>query len=366
MRSHNKPNDTDKNEHGQTVDETAVTETTAPEEENKQSRQSFMKRFSGFLDTAKGGMDTINEFYTSWIKPIYDNRAQISRRLNAVSTAISIIFFILYVPFLLFGKLYKDLTLGWDIAMYVCIGVYLATLFALFIVTLASGKSTTTTMANRHKKTRKIVLFIVRIASLAIAITALVISAVNGTKDAKGATLDTISIVFAVMSIIFSALPLVFGGLAGFLRWLISPAKVKYKFSMVLLEWYQGLTSEKQINKVIKKATKKYGERIGHLIDDYFIPQLGKKKITAIDRPALAKVLESVPAEDLNLSQWTVKEVFEYAEECGYITINPCTDMGLEGDIELEGKQKKTPPAEEKRAKGKLSKLFSKKKKTEE
>lgn len=359
-----KSQNTEKNAADGVQEETAATEAPVQEEkETKQTKQSFMKRFSGLLDTAKGGVDTINEFYTRWIKPIYDNRAQISRRLSAVTTAISIIFFMLYVPFLLFGKLYRGLSLGWDIALYVCIGVYIVTIIALFIVTLVSGKSTTTAMAKRHKQTRKIVLFIVRIASLAIAISALVISAFNGSKDPHAATLDTIAIVFAVMSIIFSSLPLIFGGLGGFLRWLISPAKVKFKFSVVILEWYQSLTSEKQINKAIKRATKKYGDRISGLIDNYFIPQLGKKWMTAIDRNALTKLIESVPAEEQNICGWVIKEVFEYAEECGYVTVNPCKDMELEGDIELEGKPKKPPVQEEKKTvKSRLASLFSKKK----
>ncbi|MDE6373336.1 MAG: hypothetical protein K2L72_02460, partial [Clostridia bacterium] len=174
-----------KNEIEEVAITTIVDSVVDDDKDNKQSKQSFTKRFSGFLDTAKGGIDTINEFYTSWIKPVYDNRAQISRRLSSVSTAISIIFFMLYVPFLLISKLSKDLDLGIDIALYVCIGVYVATIIALLIVTVSSGKSTSTAMAKRHKKTRKIVLFIVRIASLAIGISALVISAATGSKDSK-------------------------------------------------------------------------------------------------------------------------------------------------------------------------------------
>lgn len=336
----------------------------------KQAKQSLFKTISGVMNI----IPTVQDAYVSWVKPIYDNRAQISRRLSGVSTAISIIFFMLYIPFLLLGKLYKDLALGLDIAIYVCIGIYVATLVALFIVSLASGKSTSTAMAKRHKKTRKIILFIVRIASLAIAITALVISATNGSKNATGATLDTIAIIFAVMSIIFSAFPLIFGGMAGFLRWLISPAKAKYKFSFVLLEWYQSLTSDKIISKTLKKSIKKYGERIGAVIDNYFLPQYGKKLIKSIDQSALRKMLDNVPPEDVNIAEWSIKEVFDYAEECGYIDANPCKQLLLGGDIELEGKPKKTAETAEKSEKKKgrkspretLSALFNRKPKNEE
>ena len=333
------------------IDETAVTaadaESVAEEKESKQPKQSLMQKVSGFLDTAKGGVNVATNIYSTWIKPVYDNRAQISRRLNAVSTAISIIFFLLYVPFLMFGKLYKDLEVGWDVALYVCIGVYVATIIALFVVTLVAGKSSSTVMAKKHKKTRKIILFALRVASLAIGITALVISAANGSKDATGAVFDTIAIVFAVMSIIFSSSPLIFGGAAGFFKWLISPAKVKFRFSVVALEWYQSLTSEAVLNKSRKRLIRKYGESVGQIVDGYLLPQLGKRYIKSIDRVALLKVLETIPQEKHNLTEWTIKQIFEYAEECGYVMVNPCKEMELEGDIQLEENQKK--PEESKR-----------------
>lgn len=343
------------------IDETAVTaaetDGVAEEKDAKQPKQSLMQKVSGFLDSARGGVNVATNIYSTWIKPVYDNRAQISRRLNAVSTAISLIFFILYIPFLLFSKLYKDLAVGWDIALYVCIGVYVATIIALFAITLAEGKSSSTAMAKKHKKTRKIIMFIVRIASLAIGITALVISAANGSKDTTGAVLDTVAIIFAVMSIIFSSFPLIFGGAAGFFKWLISPAKVKFRFSVVSLEWYQSLSGESVINKSLKKLIKKYGESVGQIIDSYLLPQLGKKYIKSIDRAALLKVLDTIPQEKHNLAEWTIKQIFEYAEECGYVINNPCKEMELEGDIQLEEKQKKT---EEKR---KRPSIFNRKQK---
>ncbi len=346
------------------TDETAVTAVTevndekneelSAEKSERQTRQTLFKTISGVMNF----IPTVQDAYTSWIKPVYDNRAQIARRLNAVSTAISIIFFMLYIPFLLMGKLYKDLSLGLDVAIYVCIGVYIATLFALFIVTLVSGKSSSTEMAKKHKKTRKIVLLVVRLASLAIAITALVISATHGNKSTIGATFDTVAIVFAVMSIIFTGLPLIFGGVAGFFRWLISPAKVKYRFSFVAIEWYQSLTSEQQLNKAIRRAARKYGERMRVLLDDYFLPAIGKKYMYAVDCAALLKLLDSVPAEERNIAEWMTKEIFDYAEECGYVRINPCKDLELEGDIDLEGKNKKA--AEDKR---KRPSIFNRKQK---
>ena len=118
------------------------------------------------------------------------------------------------------------------------------------------------------------------------------------------------------------------------------------------------------MNKAIKKAAKKYGERIGGLLDNYFLPAFGKKYMYAVDRAALSKLLETVPEEELNIAEWATKEIFDYAEECGYINVNPCKEMALEGDIELEGKNKKG--AEEKRKRPSIFNRKPKKTKNEE
>ncbi len=352
-------------------DETAVTLATdalqAEEEETaekKEPRQSLIKRVDGWVNTAKNIGDTVGEIYTDWIKPVRDNWPQIKRRLSVVSTLISIIFFILYVPFLLFSKLSKDLSLGWDVALYVCIGVYIITVVALLIVTLASGNSTSTAMEKKRKKISKIILFVVRLASLAMGITALIISAMEGTADTHSAVIDTIAIIFAVMSIIFTAFPLIFGGIGGFIKWLISPAKMKFKFSFVVLEWYQSFTSEQVLDKNMKKLARKYGERVGVCIDKYFLPALGKKYIKAVDENAITYMLENVEEEDINICEWITKRVFDFAEECGYIDANPCDSLALDGDIAKESKAKKQAQNSEKKPSvmNKLLSAFNRKK----
>lgn len=336
------------------TEETAVTlaaEAGEAEEElveKKPPKQSLIKTISGVVDTAQKYGDLATEIYSDWIKPVRDNWSQIKRRLSVISTLISILFFILYVPFLLFNKIYKDLHLGWDIALYVCIGVYITTVIALLIVTLASGKTTSIAMEKKRKKISKIILFIVRIASLAIGITALVISATAGEKSSANAAMDTIAIVFAVMSIIFTAFPLLFGGIGGFVKWLISPAKMKFKFSFVALEWHNAFTSEQIVDKNMKKLAKRYGERIGRCLDSYFLPMLGNKYIKTVDEHAISKLLEGVPAEDLNMCEWITKRLFDYAEECGYVDFNPCENLELYGDITKESKVKKASAQEDK------------------
>ena len=331
--------------------------------EKKQAKQSLLKTISGAVDTARNVGNIAAEVYNDWIKPVRDNWPQIKRRMSFISTIISIIFFIIYVPFLLFSKISKGLSLGWDIALYVCIGIYVVTLIALLIVSLVSRNSSSVATGKRRKKIGKIVLLLVRLASLAIGITALIISAMEGSSDAHTAVVDTISIIFIVMSIIFTAFPLIFGGIGGFARWLISPARIKYRFSFVVLEWHQSFIAEQQIDKNMKKIAKKYGERIGNCIDTYFLPALGDKYIKSVDDHAIVKMLEGIPVEDLNICEWITKRVFDFAEDCGYVDVNPCDKMELTGDISKEVKTKKGKAMETKPTVfDRLSALFGKKK----
>lgn len=311
--------------------------------EKKQPRQSLIKKVDGWVNTAKSIGDTVGEIYSDWIKPVRDNWTQIKRRMSMVTTVISIVFFILYVPFLLFSKLSKDLALGWDVALYVCIGVYIVTVISLLIVTLASGNSTSTAMEKKRKKISKVILFVVRVVSLGIGIAALIISAMEGSSDSQTAVIDTIAIIFAVMSIIFSAFPLVFGGIGGFIKWLISPARIKFKFSFVALEWYHSFTSEQVLDKNMKKLAKKYGERVGGCLDKYFLPVIGRTNIKSVDEDDILKLLEAVPDEDLNICEWMTKCIFDYAQECGYVDAdaNPCDNLELYGDISKESRVKK-------------------------
>ena len=332
--------------------------------DKKQSRQSLIKTLTGAVDTAKNVGNIATEVYNDWIKPIRDNWPQIKRRLSIITTLISVVFFILYVPFMLFSKLTKGLSVGWDVALYVCMGVYISTIVALLIVSLASRNSNTIAKEKKRKTASKIILLIVRLASLAIGITALIISAMEGTSDSSTAVIDTIAIIFATASIIFSAFPLIFGGIGGFAKWLISPAKIKFKFSFVLLEWYQSFNDEQRLDKTMKRIAKKYGERIGACIDSYFLPALGNKYIKAVDEHVLAKMLETVPAEDVNICEWITKRVFDFAEECSYIDVNPCDKMELYGDIAKENKAKKQPsssPEGKGKIFGKIFGVFSRK-----
>lgn len=311
--------------------------------DKKQGHKSLFKTIGGVIDTVNVAMPKVTDFYINWIKPIWTNRAQIKRRINAVTTAISLIFFLIYVPLLLFGKIAEGLHLGWAVALYVCVGVYFVMLVVLLGVALGTGRSNTTEADKKKKLAYRIVLLVVRVLSLAVSITAVIISA-----NAEASPLNTLAMVVAIISIIFSLIPIIFGGMAGFVRWLISPASatVKHPLSFVALEWNQMLIDNDNLSKGLKKAYKKHGTRVDGCLDKYILPALGKNMIKSIDGDDVEEMLSTVPEKDLNLTEWAVKSIFAYAESNGYIDENPCEELNLHGDIELERK-KSSPKSKE-------------------
>lgn len=320
-------------------DELAVSAETADGEETaekKKPKRSLFKTIGGVLDTVNTAMPKVTDFYNNWIKPVWTNRALIKRRVNAVTTAISLIFFIIYVPLLLFGNIANGLGLGWEVALYVCVGIYFVMLVVLLGVALGTGKSNTTEADKKKKLAYRIVLLIVRVLSLAVSITALVIS-----TKAENSALNTIAMVVSIISIIFSIFPLIFGSVTGFVKWLISPApaNVKRPLSFVALEWNQMLVDDEKLSKGLRKAYRKHGTRVDICLDKYILPVLGKQPIKSIDEDDIVVMLSSVPESDINITEWAVKNIFDYAEINGYIDENPCAELDLKGDIELERKK---------------------------
>lgn len=308
------------------------------EKADRPKKKNIFSTIGDITDTVKGFKSSFDEVYSTWIKPIMDNRAQIKRRWNGLVTAISVIFFLLYVPILLFSKITKGLSLGWDIALYTCIGVYVAAVIVMIVITIASGKSASTQASKRWRKASGIMLFVVRIASFALSITAIVISG-----SGESTALDTILMVLAITSIIFTSLSLIFGGAVGFFKWLISPAKIRHKFSFVAFEWKQSLDEGKrEQDKKFKKAYSKNAERVAACLDNYLLPTLGKVCIDAVDGDRIADVLNTLPEEDKNICEWVFKDLFDYALNCKYIAENPCDNLDLEGDIVRERPPKRS------------------------
>lgn len=344
-------------------DEMAVTAIVEPEVEKvddvefevvQQKRQTEKKRglfgqVGDVIDTVKGVKSSFDEVYSSWIKPIIDNRVQIKRRWNGLVTAISVIFFLLYVPILLFSKIAKGLSLGWDVALYTCIGVYVVAVIVMVALTVASGKSSNTQASKRWRKASGIILFVVRLASLALSITAIFVSG-----EGESTALDTVLMVLAITSIIFTSLSLAFGGIVGFFKWLISPSKINYKFAFVAFEWKQALDDGlREQDKRVKKAYLKNSARVGECLDKYFLPVWAKLYISSLDGEKLIRVIEQVPECDKNLCSWVADDLFAYAKGCRYIEVNPCDEYNIHGDI-LRERPVKLQREEKKKKRGLL------------
>lgn len=338
-----------------TADVSALDTGTA--EKPKKGLKQKINDVVSLADTVNNVGGVVTEFYADWIKPIYDNRAQIRRRLNAISTAVSVIFFLLYVPFLLFSKVADGLSLGWETALYVCVGVYAGTLVILLAVNFASRSVTSTETAKRRKSASKVILFFVRIASVAMGITAIAIS------SGESSPLNVVALIFAIVSLIFAVFPLVTGSTIGFIRWLISPAKIKRSFSFVLLEWYQitisdGKTKE---DKAAKKSVKRYIEEIRAIIDGVYLPRLGKRSVRSVDTEDVMETLAELSDESRLLGEWIFFSMFAYAEKCGYVGENPVADMELLDDLGKLHVEKKKQSKEPKSSKNVFVRLFSRK-----
>ena len=110
-----------------------------------------------------------------FIKNVYSNRAVIARRLNILTLTVSTLFMLLYSAFVLFTGLTNKLNFSTEIVLYSLLGGY-AALFAVFIiVTLCAARANTKNLA-KVKKVTKVFKLLVRLASIAISITAMVLS----------------------------------------------------------------------------------------------------------------------------------------------------------------------------------------------
>lgn len=274
-----------------------------------------------------------------FIKNVYANRAVIARRLNIISLLISFVFTALYTAFVLVTSLTKKLGLEIEITLYVFLGVY-AVLFIAMVIAAVCVTRANTKSVHKVKLTFKIFKLLVRIASIVISITALVLSAGGGALSSQNIALNIVVTVFSIIMLILQIIPLLFGGLGKLVRWLLSPVKIKYRFSTVVVEWYTLAVSGNPTGSV-KKVSSKYFDDIGTLIDVTLIPALGKKYITAIKPVQLINLVNRVSEADRPVAEGVLKSVFAYAAECGYVTFDPCRDLNFEGSVEEEEKPPK-------------------------
>lgn len=276
-----------------------------------------------------------------FIKNVYANRAVIARRLNLLSLSVSAVFTLLYVAYMIFGGFFKKLGFGAALTAYILLGVYLALMVAIVVITLCS-RGAKTKSVRKISKTLSFFRLIIRLLSLAITIAALAVTASGGEYAAPNMAVDVLIVAFSIIVLILQVIPLLCGGLGKLARWLLSPVKIKYPFSAVILEWYELAVTGSATKGSAKKVAKKYFDDIGRVIDNVLLPALGKKFINAIKPSQVLAVVERAPEEDRALIEGVLKNVFAYATECGYVTFDPCKDLSFEGSIEEEEKPKNT------------------------
>ena len=272
---------------------------------------------------------------------IYNNRAVIGRRLNLLTISFSLAFTLIYVAYILGTGLLGKLSLSADIAVYCLLGVYAVLFIALFTLSICSMKA----KAKNIQKFKRILTYFrlgVRICSISITIVALVFAMSGEQYAAQHVAIDIILIVLSIICLIVQSIPLIFGGFGKLARWLLSPVKVKHRFSAVALEWYELTLTAGSDKTSVKKVAKKYYDSIGICLDIFIIPALGKKYISTIKSTQILSLASEATEEDRPLVEGILKNIFDYATECGYVTFNPCRDLHFEGSIEEEEKKSKS------------------------
>lgn len=275
------------------------------------------------------------------IKNVYANRAVISRRLNIVTLCISTVFTALYAAFIIIIGLTNKLDISFEWVLYSLLGAYAVMAVVLVILAIIS---TNTKTKNLHKISTALKVFrlIVRLLSIAISIAAIYFAMIDGGYEEHLFAIDVVILVLSIFTLIVQCVPLLFGGTGKFVRWLLSPVKVKRRFSAVVLEWYELAVTGKTAEGMSKRVDKKYYEAIGALIDNKLLPELGKKYINTIKPATLLVLEEHISESDRPLFQGVIKSVFAYATELGYVTFDPCRDLDFSGSVEEEEKPKKT------------------------
>lgn len=275
-----------------------------------------------------------------FLKNVYANRAVIARRLNILTLTVSTVFMLLYAAYVLFTGLTKKLGFEFQIVLYCMLAAYVVAFAVLITVSVLGGKAGTKGVI-KVKRTITVFKILVRLLSVAISITAIVLSRSGGETAAANVAVDILIIILSVITIIVQLIPLFFGGTGKLVRWLLSPVKIKYRFSKVILEWYELAVSGNAKSGAVKKVSKKYFEDIGTQIDTYLIPALGNKYINSIKPAALLNAVDRANEEDRPMLEGILKNVFSYAAECGYVTFDPCKDLNFEGSVEEEEKPQK-------------------------
>lgn len=275
------------------------------------------------------------------IKNVYNNRAVIARRINISTLSVSLVFTLLYVAYILFLGVLNKLTLFTEIALYCILGVYGALFITLIIMTLCAMRAKAKNV-KRLNKALSVIRLSFRLVSIAMAVVALVFATRGGDISSTHIAFNVVLIVFSIICFVVQMIPVCAGSFGRLARWLLSPVKVKHRFSTVALEWYELAVTDSGDSKAVKRVSQKYFDDIGRCLDNFLIPALGKRYISTIRPSNILSVVDRAPEEDRRLTEGTLKNIFAYATECGYVTFDPCRDLNFSGSIEEEEKQKST------------------------
>lgn len=271
----------------------------------------------------------------TFIKNIYANRAVISRRLNILTMILSMVYTLVYVGYIFITAFYKKLSPTAEWVLYGILIAYGIVCIALIVATLCLGRASAKSIV-KYKRTLKIVRLIFRLISLAVTIAVIAFTTMGGDYAAAHMATDVVFLVVSIIMMIMQIIPILCGGIGKLVRWLLSPVKIKYHFSAVVLEWYELAVSGKAKEGAAAKVSAKYFERIGILLDNYLIPELGRKYITAIKPAQILSVVSGCDVLDRPILEGVLKNVFVYATECGYVTFDVCKDLQFEGSVEVE------------------------------
>ncbi len=315
-----------------------VTETDGDREETEQEE----KRVIRHTITAEEAFTLAKDVFDirTFLKNVYANRAVIARRINIVTLCVSCIFTLLYAAFVIFTSLHGKLELSTEITLYALCGAFALMTIILIVVALCGNKAGAKNAKKVHTSLA-VIRLVVRLLSIAVAISAIYLAVAEEGYDASSFAVDVLLIVFSVFTLIIQFIPLLFGGIGKFVRWLLSPVKIKMRFPAVALEWYQLNAPFNKKDKSARKISKKYYDAVGNFLDSRLLPAVGNKYITTIKPVTILNLAESF-GEERPLAEGVLKSIFAYAEECGYVVFNPCRDLAFEGSVEEEPKQKKT------------------------
>lgn len=348
-----------KNKNGK--DETAATVAEPTYDESAVPARGLGK-FFGKIKSIKSGIHQISGVY-DFLNDFKKNKHHVQRRLNMIFLCISIVFAVVAGLNFLFGGSYEKIGTGWDIAAYCVFGIYALTVVGIFIAEGCYRRNVTVKTTLTYNKVLGVFLRVVRLISLLMSILTFVITLLAEDVTGKALVMNIIVQVMAVFMFVFSLSSSISKTVKKFILWLKSPV-YRRQFRFVATEWYDKINSDNKNDRAIRSVKKVKESRLGGIqkaIDEYLIRPLGKKYVNEIKPSDIAAVVETVPAEDKDDVEGTVKQIFGYAVELGMIAANPCDGINLTGNVEK--KLKKTGAAkEEKQPRSFFGKRFGKNK----